>query len=224
MSKEKVARYISEEYLTENHGQYTVAMIKPDGVASSLMEEFENEIKGQGLSIDFCFPVSLHKETIFQAFKVLRAPSDFSDNWQDDVADALSSGPCLIYIISGESAVEKVLKIKRGIRGKYLDKTQYVQRVLKNLLHSSDSHQDAIDELTALVVDIDYAQILLATGLINEEIKGKILQEEGDQALFNLIASWIVTLSESDFSLIEKLTQYHWFLSYSQLLSDDDII
>ncbi|MEX0895666.1 MAG: nucleoside-diphosphate kinase [Patescibacteria group bacterium] len=217
MSKERVISYVGNEYLSGNHGEYTIAMIKPDGVAIHLMHEFADELCKSKLSVDFCFPVQLRKETIYEAFKILREPSEFTDNWQEDVAIALSAGPSLIYIISGDNAVEKVLKIKRCIREKYLDRTQYAQRVLQNLLHSSDSKDEASEELTALVKDTNYAQILLASSIVSENLEERIIQE-GDEAIIKLLLSGLLSLKNENIAIISQILESHWFRSYQQII------
>lgn len=221
MSKERIINYVGKEYLSGNRGEYTIAMIKPDGVVFNLMNEFEDELSNENLIIDFCFPVQLRRETIYSAFKILREPSEFTDNWQEDVADALSAGPSLIYIISGDNAIEKVLRIKRSIREKYLDRSQYVQRVLKNLLHSSDTKEDAQEELAALLIDTDYTHILLASEFVNQELEERLIKE-GDEAIFNLLLNGLVTFENDGISLIDQLLSYHWFLSYKQIVEESD--
>ncbi|PJE63975.1 hypothetical protein COU89_00280 [Candidatus Roizmanbacteria bacterium CG10_big_fil_rev_8_21_14_0_10_45_7] len=220
MKNELVKNYIDQEFLSTEHDKFTVAMIKPDGVARGLMDEFEQELNVQQLLIDFCFSVSLKRETIYQAFRVLREPSKFTDNWQEDVAQALTVGPSIVYIISGNNAVDKVIQIKKAIRTKYLDRTQYVQRVLKNLIHSSDSTKEAQEELVALIGDIDYAQMLLATGLIKTEVKEKIFEKESTETMLMLVTDWVMTLAEIDEPTIGELAKSQWFLSYLYLLNN----
>lgn len=140
--------------------EYTVAMIKPDGVRRQIGKELEINLLRDGLKTEMCFPVSLDRESILKLLPILSRPSEFGDSWKIEVIKALQEGPNIVYLISGDDAVSKVLTIRNSIRQRHTDSNLYVERVVRNLLHASDSSAEALDEIDVLGEKIDYEKML----------------------------------------------------------------
>lgn len=160
MNTENIRLAIQEAKNHSSFVEYTVAMVKPDGVQSQIGKELEMSLLQSGLRTTVCFPVSLDPESIIKLLPILSQPSEFGDSWKIEVIEALQEGPNIAYLISGDDAVSKVLAIRNSIRQKYTDCNLYVERVVRNLLHASDSSAEALNEIDVLTEKIDYERML----------------------------------------------------------------
>ena len=140
--------------------EYTVAMVKPDGVRRQIGQELEINLLRDDLKTEICFPVSLDRESIIKLLPVLSRPSEFGCSWKAEVIEALQEGPNIVYLVSGDDAVAKVLAIRNTIRQRHTDRNIYVERVVRNLLHASDSSPEALGEIDVLRGKIDYERML----------------------------------------------------------------
>ena len=160
MNIESIRLTIQEAKSRSSFIEYTVAMVKPDGVLKQTGREFEMDLRRAGLRTEVCFPVSLDRESIIKLLPVLSRPSEFGDSWKAEVIEALQEGPNIAYLISGDDAVSKVLTIRNSIRQRNTDRNLYVERVVRNLLHASDSSSEALNEIDVLAEKIDYERML----------------------------------------------------------------
>lgn len=160
MNTENIILAIQEAKSRSSFVEYTVATVKPDGVRRKIGKELEINLLRGGLRTEICFPVSLDSESIIKLLPVLSRPSEFGDSWKTEVIEALQEGPNIAYLISGDDAVSKVLTIRNSIRQRHTDRNLYVERVVRNLLHASDSSTEALDEVDVLAEKIDYERML----------------------------------------------------------------
>lgn len=160
MTTENIRLAIKSTKYRSSSVEYTVAVVKPDGVQKQIGKELEMNLLENDLRIEICFPVSLDRDSIIKLLPVLSQPSEFGDSWKVEVIEALQEGPNIAYIISGDDAVSKVLSIRNSIRRRHTDRNLYVERVVKNLLHASDSSAEALDEIDVLAENIDYERML----------------------------------------------------------------
>ena len=150
-----IERILPQKENREERAHYTLAMIKPDGIQQGIVDEFEGELAQKDITLLSRFPIFFDRESIFRTFRILRELSEFGDDWKEDVAQALQEGSCLAYVLSGENVIEKVLQIRDSIRQKHTNRADYSQRVVKNLIHASDSAEEAELELTVMLEIID---------------------------------------------------------------------
>lgn len=160
MNTENIRLAIQEAKSRSSCIEYTVATVKPDGVRRRIGKELETNLLRDGLRTEICFSVSLDSESIIKLLPVLSRPSEFGDSWKVEVIKALQEGPNIAYLISGDDAVSKVLTIRNSIRQRHTDRNLYVERVVRNLLHASDSSAEALDEIDVLAEKIDYEKML----------------------------------------------------------------
>lgn len=160
MNTENIRLAIQEAKSYSSFAEYTVAMVKPDGVQRQIGKELELNLLQGGLRTTVCFPVSLDPESIIKLLPILSQPSEFGDFWKIEVIEALQEGPNIVYLISGDDAVSKVLTIRNSIRQRHTDRNLYIEKVVRNLLHASDSSAEALHEIDVLAEKIDYERML----------------------------------------------------------------
>lgn len=133
-----------------NHN-FTVLMVKPDGVGRGIIKELEHELFLRNLVVVYDFTVFFDRTLAIKFYPGLGQPSEYGDTWKEDVIMALQEGPCIVYVIAGENAVLEVLKLRNTIRQKYTDRSIYIERVVRNLLHASDTPEEAVREVSILL-------------------------------------------------------------------------
>lgn len=127
-------------------GERTLSIIKPDAVQKNMIGEIEARIEDAGLLI---VAVKMLRMSRVQA-------GDFYDihkgkSFYDDLVNFMTSGPVLVQVLEGESAIAHYRKVMGAttfgsaepgtIRAKYATSTT------KNVVHGSDSKKSAKREI-----------------------------------------------------------------------------
>jgi nucleoside-diphosphate kinase len=132
----------------------TLSIIKPDAVASNLIGEIYSRFERAGLrivaarmkklsSVDAEGFYAVHKERPF--FK--------------DLVDFMTSGPVMIQVLEGESAIQKNRDLmgatdpKKAAKGTI--RADFAQSIDANAVHGSDSAQNAAVEIAYFFPTLD---------------------------------------------------------------------
>ncbi len=127
--------------------QRTFVMIKPDGYSRGLVGEIISRIERKGLRIIGMKLIKMSREQAEKLYSVHRDKSFFKD-----LVNFVTSGPVVVMVVEGESAVE-VMRIMIGptdgrkappgtIRG------DYALSIQENVIHASDSPETALYEIS----------------------------------------------------------------------------
>ncbi len=126
--------------------EQTLSLVKPDGVARGLIGEVIRRLEAQGLKIRALKMVRLTLEQA-RAFYVVHKERPFYGS----LTQFMSSGPIVAMILAGEKAVQ----VNRDLMGAtdYREaapgtiRADFARDVEKNLVHGSDSHESAQEEI-----------------------------------------------------------------------------
>jgi len=138
----------------------TFGMVKPEGLERHLVEEIEERIFATGLDIE-------EEESLVMSveqFEMLygHAKKSMTPAMYDKMKDYLTTNEVLVLKINGESAIEKLLKLRGSsnakyaapgtIRGDYARNQDYAELfkkgdIAKNVFHAADSADEAKRDL-----------------------------------------------------------------------------
>lgn len=124
-------------------GELAIIMIKPDAIRRNLTGEIISLIRQADLHITSTKNIQLTESTIRAFQPVMNEPSEFGEEWKQEVIVALSATPVIVLLVSGENALTKSNRIKRLIRKQYAPGDHYLHRVVHNLIHATDT----VDEI-----------------------------------------------------------------------------
>jgi nucleoside-diphosphate kinase len=124
----------------------TLVIIKPDGAKRKLVGKIIQMIEEKGYTIE-----EIKMEKISNHQLSIHYGEHINKPFFPDLLDYMSSGKCIIMIVSGENSIQGIRKLMGStdpleaepgsIRGRYANnKTQ-------NLIHGSDSKESASNEI-----------------------------------------------------------------------------
>ncbi|MBW2133993.1 MAG: nucleoside-diphosphate kinase [Deltaproteobacteria bacterium] len=126
--------------------EQTLSIIKPDGVAQGLIGEVISRFEKNGLKIRALKMVHLTKAQA-QAFYAVHREKGFYDS----LTDFMSSGPVVVLILEGESAIEGNRQLmgatdyRQAAPGTI--RADFASSIEHNIVHGSDSRQAALTEI-----------------------------------------------------------------------------
>ena len=124
----------------------TLSIIKPDAVERNLVEEIKNIFLKNKLNILDTKKIHITKDEASEFYKVHQ-----SKPFYNDLCAYLSSGPIVVMILEGESAVSANRKIMGATNPKDADENTirkiYGISIDKNSVHGSDSTINAKKEI-----------------------------------------------------------------------------
>ncbi|MFP3867371.1 MAG: nucleoside-diphosphate kinase [Desulfobacteraceae bacterium] len=126
--------------------EQTLSIIKPDGVAQGLIGEVTARFEKNGLKIRALKMVQLTKAQA-QAFYAVHREKSFYDS----LTDFMSSGPAVVLILEGESAIERNRELmgatdfRQAAPGTI--RADFASSIEQNIVHGSDSPQTALTEI-----------------------------------------------------------------------------
>jgi nucleoside-diphosphate kinase len=124
----------------------TLSIIKPDAVERNLIEDIKKIFTKNNLKIKEDKKIHLTKEEAAEFYKVHQ-----SKPFYDDLCSYLSSGPILVMILEGESAVLLNRKLMGATDPKNAEaetiRKLYGISIDKNSVHGSDSIENAKQEI-----------------------------------------------------------------------------
>ena len=126
--------------------EQTLSIIKPDAVERNLVEEIKNIFKKNNLNILESKKIKITKDEASEFYKVHQ-----SKPFYNDLCAYLSSGPIVVMILEGESAVSANRKLMGATNPKEANENTirkiYGISIDKNSVHGSDSIDNARKEI-----------------------------------------------------------------------------
>ncbi len=126
--------------------QKTLAIIKPDGVARSLVGKVITLVEEHGLRILAMKMVSLSKRQA-EGFYRVHAGKPFYGS----LTDFMSSGPCVVMVLEGEDAINRYRKLMGATNYEEAEegtiRRLYATDIERNVVHGSDSEKSAAFEI-----------------------------------------------------------------------------
>ena len=137
--------------------QRTLVLVKPDGVKKGLIGEIISRLEKKGLKIAAMKMLQMDKALARRHYAVHDGKPFFAG-----LVDFITSGPIVAVVVEGEKSVEVVRKLMGEtdpvkaapgtIRGDYgLD-------IGENLIHGSDSEENAQNEISLFFPDLKLAK------------------------------------------------------------------
>jgi nucleoside-diphosphate kinase len=125
--------------------QQTLSIIKPDGVAKSLVGEVIKRIENQGLKIKAMKLIQMTKAQAEGFYAVHRERPFFNS-----LTDFMTSGPVVVMILEGENAISRwrdmmgATNYKEAAEGTI--RREFATDIEKNVVHGSDAPETAAFE------------------------------------------------------------------------------
>ena len=132
----------------------TLAIIKPDGVKRGLIGEVISRLEREGLIIVALKMIWMTKEQAKGFYKV-HAGKPFYES----VTDFMSSGPCVVMVLEAKGAITIYRKLmgatnyKEAAEGTL--RRDYATDIEKNVVHGSDSPQNAAFEVACFFNELE---------------------------------------------------------------------
>ena len=124
----------------------TLSIIKPDAVERNLENDIKNFFTNNGLSISNSKKIQITKDEAEQFYKVHQ-----SKPFYDELCSYLSSGPIVVMVLEGESAILENRRLMGATDPKKAEKGTlrelYGLSIDKNSVHGSDSLENANIEI-----------------------------------------------------------------------------
>ncbi|RLC27685.1 MAG: nucleoside-diphosphate kinase [Deltaproteobacteria bacterium] len=125
----------------------TLAIIKPDGVSRNLIGTVINRMENKGLKIAAMKMIRMTKAQAMGFYQVHEGKPFY-----DSVTDFMSSGPCVVMVLEGESAIKKYRDLMGATNFKEAEegtiRRDFATDIEKNVVHGSDSHETARFEIS----------------------------------------------------------------------------
>ncbi|OPX19629.1 MAG: nucleoside-diphosphate kinase [Desulfobacca sp. 4484_104] len=126
--------------------EQTLSIIKPDGVAQGLIGEVIHRFEKNGLKIRALKMIQLTK-TQAQAFYAVHREKGFYDS----LTDFMSSGPVVVLLLEGESAIEKNRELMGATDYRKAEpgtiRADFASSIEQNIVHGSDAPPTAQTEI-----------------------------------------------------------------------------
>lgn len=125
----------------------TLSIVKPDGVSSGLIGEVIRRFEANGLRVIALKMVHLTKEQAEGFYRVHKDKPFFQS-----LTQFMSSGPCVLMVLEGEGAIEKVRRIMGATNPRDAEegtiRREFASSVERNIVHGSDAKETADFEIS----------------------------------------------------------------------------
>jgi nucleoside-diphosphate kinase len=132
----------------------TLSIIKPDAVANNVIGEIYSRFERAGLQIVAARMKRLSRADAEGFYAVHKERGFFKD-----LIDFMTSGPVMIQVLEGESAVQKNRDLMGATDPKKADKgtirADFAQSIDANAVHGSDSPENAAVEIAYFFPTLD---------------------------------------------------------------------
>jgi nucleoside-diphosphate kinase len=132
----------------------TLSIIKPDAVANNVIGEIYTRFERAGLRIIAARMKQLSRQDAEGFYAVHRERPFFKD-----LVDFMTSGPVMIQVLEGESAIQKNRDLMGATDPKKAQKgtirADFAQSIDANAVHGSDSAQNASVEIAYFFPTLD---------------------------------------------------------------------
>ena len=127
--------------------EYTLSIIKPDGVKNKHIGEVISRFEKEGLRIAALKMVTLNKEQASQFYQAHHQRSFYGD-----LVNFMSSGPIVVMVIEGKNAISKNRQLMGATDPSKAEKgtirADLAESLTKNTVHGSDSPEAARNEIS----------------------------------------------------------------------------
>lgn len=134
--------------------EITLAIVKPDGVSRNLAGEVIRRIENSGLRIVGAKMLKMSKEQAQGFYRVHKKKSFF-----ESLTDFMSSGPCVVMALKGEDAIRRWRDLMGATNYEEAEKgtirNEYASSIEKNVVHGSDSKENAQFEITYFFSELE---------------------------------------------------------------------
>ena len=124
----------------------TLSIVKPDAVANNVIGEIYTRFEKAGLRIVAARMMQLSRVDAEGFYAVHRERPFFKD-----LVDFMTSGPVMVQVLEGDSAVQKNRDLMGATDPKKADKgtirADFAQSIDANAVHGSDSAENAATEI-----------------------------------------------------------------------------
>jgi nucleoside-diphosphate kinase len=126
--------------------EQTLSIIKPDAVEKNVIGKILDRFESKNLKIIAAKMIELTQDQAEDFYAIHKEKSFY-----DDLVQFMISGPILVYVLYGESAVEKTRKIMGATDPKKAEaktiRKDFATNVERNAIHGSDSVENAKREI-----------------------------------------------------------------------------
>lgn len=124
----------------------TLSIIKPDAVARNLAGEVIRRIEEAGIRIAAMKMIRMSKEQAKGFYRVHEGKPFF-----ESVTDFMSSGPCIVMLLSGDDAIQRYRTLMGATNYKEAEegtiRRAFATDIEKNVVHGSDAPDTARFEI-----------------------------------------------------------------------------
>jgi nucleoside-diphosphate kinase len=124
----------------------TLSIIKPDGVAKNIIGKIYSRFETSGLRIIAAKMMHMSQNQAQEFYGVHRERPFFGD-----LVAFMTSGPIMVQVLEGESAVSKNRELMGATDPKQADagtiRADFAQTVDENIVHGSDAPETAAQEI-----------------------------------------------------------------------------
>ena len=132
----------------------TLSIVKPDAVAKNVIGEVYTRFERAGLKIVAARMMQLSRADAEGFYAVHRARPFFKD-----LVDFMTSGPVMVQVLEGESAVQKNRDLMGATDPRKAEKgtirADFAQSIDANAVHGSDSAENAAVEIAYFFPTLD---------------------------------------------------------------------
>lgn len=129
-------------------------MVKPDGVRKGLVGEVIRRFEARGLNIEALKLIRLSRKEAEELYSIHRGKAFFGE-----LVDFVLSGPVVIMVLSGKSAVNVVRKMMGATNPKDAEpgtiRGDFALEITENIVHGADSKESAKREMPIFFDDLD---------------------------------------------------------------------
>jgi nucleoside-diphosphate kinase len=132
--------------------EQTLSIIKPDGVQKNLIGEIYSRFEKAGLEIVAARMLHLTKEQAGEFYAVHRERPFY-----DDLVSYMTSGPVMVQVLSGDSAISKNREIMGATNPADAEpgsiRADFAESIEENVVHGSDGADTAATEIAFFFPD-----------------------------------------------------------------------
>ena len=132
----------------------TLSIVKPDGVRRNLIGEVLSRFESADLRLIGLKMIKLSKKQAEGFYAVHKDRPFFSS-----LTNFMSSGPCVVTLLEGENAINKLREImgatnpEEAVKGTI--RSNYASNIEQNIVHGSDSPESALFEIKYFFNDLE---------------------------------------------------------------------
>lgn len=134
--------------------EHTLSIIKPDATSRNLIGKIIQKFEDNNLSISACKMMTLSKEQAMEFYK-----EHEQRPFYQDLVNYIASGPVIVQVLSGESAVSKNRNLMGATNPADAEqgtiRALYAESIDRNSVHGSDSEQSANREINFFFPDFN---------------------------------------------------------------------